>query len=113
MNRRLLAHLLTGALCAAGIAMIIGALSPHEHTVYRLALGVATLAGTGLMVLRTQLTEAALERARMRGYDDGYADRCTVERRSELRLVGSAGARGLIDGAAQDLGREGNVGSGA
>lgn len=97
------------AVIIGGAAMLAGSIDYELTRIYRAGLGLALLGGGYLLAVRSALVGALVERARQSGYDDGYADRCTLERRSDLRLVGSAGEGGPLDGAAQHLGREGDV----
>lgn len=106
IRRRFLSYALTALLTLAGIAMLVSA-DMDGRMVYRLALAVATLCGTGLMVLRTKVSAGAMERIRQEGYDAGYLDGLEVEATPviPLRPVLAGGAATFeVDQSAEKLG---------
>ena len=63
--------------------------------IYRLALGMAVEASTGLMVIRTRVSARTVERVRQGRYDAGYQDGYEIGRASTVVPLRVAASDGL------------------
>lgn len=111
-RRHVLTAVLSAVMLAAAIAMIAGAFNRSSPAEYRLALGVGLFASCGLLLARSGATERVLEIVRQNGYDAGYSDGCEIRRDRVVRLAGGGPVLPL-DGAAQQLGEDRDLGSSA
>lgn len=61
---------LAGLVIGVGL-MLDGVVNTDDARPFRLGLGIALIAGTALSILRNHVTPGSLERAWLKGYDDG------------------------------------------